>query len=119
MLYDSLSEAIEHVTFPSPSSSSSSSSSSPLLLQSAWAKQALTGVSETYVTVEDDEGEDAVRSFFEEGRDWREGEMERMEIELEEVRTGWGGKQSSFGAHPLTRSSPPLSGSHKLTLPPT
>ncbi|GMI20470.1 hypothetical protein TrRE_jg7988 [Triparma retinervis] len=85
MLYDSLSEAIEHVTFPSPSSSSSSSS--PLLLQSAWAKQALTGVSETYVTVEDDEGEDAVRSFFEEGRDWREGEMERMEIELEEWKS--------------------------------
>ncbi|GMI20174.1 hypothetical protein TrCOL_g4999 [Triparma columacea] len=88
MLYESLGEAIEHVTFPSPSSLNTAS---PLLLQSAWAKQALTGVSETFVTVDDDESEAVVRSLFEEGRDWREGEIERMEVEFEE----WKSKISS------------------------
>mmetsp|Transcript_8225 Transcript_8225/g.16598 ORF Transcript_8225/g.16598 Transcript_8225/m.16598 type:complete len:316 (+) Transcript_8225:30-977(+) len=80
MLYDTLSESIEHVSF-------TSSSSSPLLLQSAWAKQAMTGVSETFVTVDDDEGEEEVRSLFEEGRAWREKENERMQEDLEEWKS--------------------------------
>lgn len=101
MLYESLGEAIEHVTFPSPSSLNTAS---PLLLQSAWAKQALTGVSETFVTVDDDESEAVVRSLFEEGRDWREGEIERMEVEFEEVRNDTGIDEQivkQYSAYPL------------------
>jgi len=90
LLYDSLSEAIEHITIPSPSTLSS-----PLLLQSSWAKQSLTGAQETFCTVEGDEGEEAALSMFEEGREWREGEMERMEEEMREWKVR--GRRSTAG----------------------
>ena len=45
--------------------------------------------------MEGDEGEEAALSMFEEGREWREGEMERMEEEMREWKVR--GRRSTAG----------------------
>ena len=79
-----LSEATDHIYFPT-------SSSSPFFydsvsVHSAWSQQALSGCTETFASVDEGElgTEKIVRAMYEEGRVFRETIAERERMEFEE-----------------------------------